>query len=373
MYINIYTRKIIISYIFLWGFSFSIYYLSWLEALLDMWGALIFYSVVLFLVYALWKFLHGREQVHFFLFFISFLYKVSLSLAFFCIIVWSFFVYQNELRPAKFPLYTLSNWEKILHFQTVSHIASESFYLAVRTAIIEAKNTGAVLFFEWVQPGSKENMEAFNRALWIDFSEDLYDNFSRLYGVRAQDNLMFLGLWNTPDINVDIDIDTIMELYRARKGENYDPSTSEEPLQIDDEILRLLWGLKARELALLQYANQAFLNFFMKQEALQGFILEQSWADIFSVILEDRDKYIADAIRESEYENIFAIYGKLHFDGVWKHLQTEDPRWKIQHIKYTQVIDGFDHKNAEQYRQLERINQTQRETLLRHIQSSEKD
>lgn len=371
MHINIYTRKIIISSLFLWGFSFSLYYVSWFQRVLDMWWTLIIYYIIVYTIYALWKFFREKKKVHFFLFFINFLYKVSASLTFFIIIVWSFFLYHNDIRPAKFPLYTLSNWEKTLQFQTMSHIASESFYLKVREAISEAKNEGAVLFFEWVRAGSEENMEAFNRALGINFSENLYDNFSQLYGVSAQDNLMFLGLWNTPDINVDIDIDTIMTLYQARKGENYSPSTK-EPIQIDDEILSLVSELKPRELTLLQYVNQSFLNFFMKQEGLQGFILENSWTDIFSVILEDRDIYIANYILESEYKNIFAIYGKLHFDGVLKYLQTQDPRWQIQDTVYTQVIERFDRESVERYKQLEHTIQIQKEVLLRYIQSSEK-
>jgi len=74
----------------------------------------------------------------------------------------------------------------------VSHIASPSFYLHIRETLKEAKEEDFVLFFEGVRPGSEDNMEAFNQALGINFSDTLYENFSRLYGVVAQDNMMFL-------------------------------------------------------------------------------------------------------------------------------------------------------------------------------------
>ena len=371
MYINIYTKKIIISYAFLGWLSFALYYVSWLESVLNMWWALVLYSVILFLIYALWKFLHGREQAHFFLFFISFLYRVSVLLAITILIIWTFVVYHNELRPAQFPLYTLSNWERTLKFQTVSHIASSSFYLQIRDSIKQAKDQDFVLLFEGVRPWSEANMEAFNRALWINFSDTLYENFSRLYGVTSQDNMMFLWLWETADINVDLDIDTIMDLYREKKWEAYNPESTGDILQVDDEIIRVLADIQARELAVLQYFNQALLNFFMKQSRLQWFILERTSMDIFSVILWERDQYIAEFISESEYEKMFALYGKLHFEGILRELKLRDMRWEIVDVEYKQVIERASYETEERYRQLQSTNSQRRETILRHIQMSD--
>lgn len=373
MHINIYTRKIIISYFFLWWFSFTVYYLSWIGRLIDMWWAIILYSVVLFLIYALWKFLHGREQAHFFLFFISFLYRVSVFIAITLILIGSFVVYHNEIRPAQFPLYTLSNWQKTLKFQTVSHIASPSFYLEIRESIKEAKQDDYVLLFEGVRPWSDENMEAFNTALWINFSDTLYENFSQLYGITSQDNMMFLGLWDTPDINVDLDIDTIMALYRDTQWDIGKSQDNWEILQIDDEIIRILWDLNPRELVVLQYVNQSLLNFFMKQSWLQSYILSQSWADIFEIILWDRDRYIAEYIHESEYENMFALYGKLHFEWIFRTLRLRDMRWEIIDVEYNQVIQRSSDEILAQYMQLQDTNPERRETILKHIQMSDSD
>lgn len=372
MYINIYTKKIIISYLFLWSVSFGLFLISGGESVLNMWWALMLYSVILFLIYALWKFLHGREQVHFFLFFISFLYRVSTSLAIIILLLGSFVLYQNELRPAKFPLYTLSNGEKTLQFQTMSHIAAPSFYLAVREDLAKAKTNGAALFFEGVRPGSEENMEAFNTALGIHFSGTLYENFSRLYGVVAQDNLIFLWLWDSPDINVDMDIDRIMELYRSKKWSLSEAQKTREVLQVEEEIFTLLAQLKPRELAVLQYFNQAILNFFMKQESLQTLILENTWSDIFSVILWERDKYIAKYIQESTHTDIFALYGKLHFDGVYRALQEQDPKWQIQDLSYKQVIEYTLGSEATRwYKTLQNTALREQALRLRYIQSSD--
>jgi len=183
--------------------------------------------------------------------------------------------------------------------------------------------------------------------------------------------MMFLWLWETPDINVDMDIDIIMELYREKKWEDYTQSSKQEILQVDDEIIRVLANLKPRELQVLQYINQALLNFFMKQESLQWFILEQSGVDIFSVILWERDSYIAEFISQSKYEKMFALYGKLHFEGILRELRLQDMRWEIVDIEYSQVIERSSYELQERYKQLQNINQERRETILRHIQMSD--
>lgn len=223
----------------------------------------------------------------------------------------------------------------------MSHIASDKFYLSVQKNISKSLSDGFILYFEGVRPGSPENMEAFNEALGIDFSPTLYDNFSKLYGLSSQDNDMFLWLGPQRDKNIDLDIDTIMELYREKKNTSDTKNNLWEVAQIvdiEEEFVTLLSVLKPRELKVLQYLNQWMLNFFMKQETLQALLLEQAGSDIFSVILRDRDEFIARSITESPEKKIFALYGKLHFEGVLKALQEDNPRWKIESVEYMQVI-----------------------------------
>lgn len=63
------------------------------------------------------------------------------------------------------PVYTLSNGEKTVQFQTMSHIARKKFYNDIQIDILKAKNKGAVLFYEGVQSGSLENKQIFDAAL----------------------------------------------------------------------------------------------------------------------------------------------------------------------------------------------------------------
>ncbi len=63
-------------------------------------------------------------------------------------VVGCFVVYHTMLAPATLPTFVISNGEKTIIFQTMSHVASESFYDTVGTNIREAKEGGFFLFYE---------------------------------------------------------------------------------------------------------------------------------------------------------------------------------------------------------------------------------
>ena len=154
---------------------------------------LLVYFLLSYGIYILWKKITGRElELNLFHFFVYFLYKVSLSLWIIGALLGVFFAYHNDINPATAPLYTLSNGEQIVEFQTMSHLASQEFYNDVVLNIFRAKKRDFILFYEGVAPGSEENQARFNEALGIDFSPGLYEELSKLYGMVPQDNNAFL-------------------------------------------------------------------------------------------------------------------------------------------------------------------------------------
>lgn len=68
----------------------------------------------------------------------------------------------------------------------------------------------------------------------------------------------------------------------------------------------------------------------MKNDSLRDGIIENFWnTDIFSVILDDRNLHIVNAIESREDEKIFIIYGLMHFEWVYDILKKRDPNWEI--------------------------------------------
>lgn len=245
----------------------------------------------------------------------------------------SYAYYQNDIAPATMPRYTLTNGEKILVFQGMSHIGTENFYKQVADTISKHKKEGFVLFYEWVRPGSEENTTRFNELLWVQFDADLYENFSKLYGLTHQDNTLFLWLENDKDYNIDLSLDTIVEIYNQRFPDATPPQR--EVLQASQEITKVLTSLNDRQLAILVYLNQAIVSTIIKSEWLRESLLEVSGnANVFEVILEDRNMFLVDAIEQSDEEKIIVIYGLMHFRWVYEELKRRDPKWTIQKTDY---------------------------------------
>ncbi len=275
-------------------------------------------------------------------FFILFIYKVGVSLTIIGVILAGFCYYQNDISPATLPYYTLSNGEKIVRFQTMSHIASPEFYTDVRNNILRSKRWWYVLFYEGVKPGSMENTKKFNQALWINLSEDLYSRLSTLYGIVAQDNDFFLWIVNNKDYNIDLNLNEIMAIYEKKST-----STEENSMKIlwqdfqdtEDLITQSIENLSEKELELVRYVNQALMNMIIKNEGVRNTILNVLGnEDIFSVILDDRNEYLVSNILLSPEEKIFVIYGLMHFEWVFELLVKADPNWKILNVWEYQVI-----------------------------------
>ena len=225
------------------------------------------------------------------------------------------------------PEYTISNGQKTVTFQAMSHIWTSEFYEQIKNNLIKYKNDWSVYFYEWVKPWTKENLNKFNNAIWIKFDPDLYENFSKLYWVTNQDQNSFIWLVNNLDFNVDLNMDQIIEEYEKNPSKN---ESNKLPMDANKEIVNSLAELNEKELNVLVYINQAILNFIIKIYNLKNIIKNNFWnKELFYVILHKRNEILANWIIESEYNKIYTTYWLLHFEWVLKLLQENDDNWKI--------------------------------------------
>ena len=323
---------------FLALFAIVLIYISGLPGLLSFIISLLFYGGIIYGAVFIYKKLRKQQVPKFKNVFTKFLVSAGTSLFLIIAIIWSFCYYQNEISPAEMPIYTLTNGEKILIFQWMSHIGTERFYEEVRNNIREAKNNGYVLYFEWVQPGTEENMEKFNKILGVKFDAELYENFSKLYWLVHQDNDSLLWLVNDEDYNVDLWIDAIIEIYREKYPEDV-IDEDRELLAASTEITKLLATLNPRQLSILIYVNQAIINTIIKYDGLRQKILDISGSsNIFDVILNNRNIHLVNEISESPHEKIFTTYGLMHYSWVLEELQKRDNNWKLIETQYLYPI-----------------------------------
>jgi len=116
-------------------------------------------------------------------------------------------------------------------------------------------------------------MEKFDSALGVEFSPDLYENFSKLYGVTFQDNENFLGIVNNYDFNIDLSIDEIMTLYEE-EVKNTQENIPEEVIDVNELLVDELAKINDRQLKVLVYINQAIMNTMIKNEDIQKNLLD---------------------------------------------------------------------------------------------------
>ncbi len=334
------SYKYLISYFLFWFFLSFIYILSWTIKLFETIISLIVYSIVTFFIYFAWKYYRKKDYLWFDDYLKLFIYKVCVLLYTVFIIIWTFAYYNNEISPAKMPEYTISNGKKTVVFQAMSHIAKKEFYKNVQKNIIDFKTASWVYFYEWVKPWNQESSEKFDKALWINFTPDLYKHMSRLYWVTFQDNNDFIWLVNNLDFNVDLNLDEIVKIYEKKVKISNTPKTENtQIINASEQILEKLNQLNNNELNLLIYINQAILNTIIKNDKQAKNLLKDIWnPDLFDVILEERNNNLVKEIIKNDYNKIYITYWLLHFDWVLQLLQKNDINWKIIKTRYLYPI-----------------------------------
>ena len=329
------NKKQIITYILFTIFLIAIFYIGGIIGVLEFILSLSIYGLIFYFFHFVWKRIRRKKELDFWDFFEIFLYKASIIILSIVCILWTFSYYQNDIRPAPMPEITITNWDKVVVFQAMSHIGTQDFYNSVQENITRKKEEWFVYFFEWVKPGSDENHEKFNQALWIEFDKNLYENLSKLYGVVNQENEAFLWLVNDLDFNVDLNLDQIIEFYEQstdaiESESNKNILWNSSIIDVNAEIIKVLSSLNEKQLNILRYVNKSILNLIIKSEWIQN-VLTKNFSNekLFDIILDKRNEVLADEIITSEYKKIYTTYGLLHFEWTFELLQKEDQNWKI--------------------------------------------
>ena len=253
----------------------------------------------------------------------------------------------NTVRPLAVPRITLSNGDKEVVFQGMIHIGSEPYYQGVVFDLSQAADRDYVLLFEGVRAGTEENMETMNRILGTQGLNlnQIYDAFAQQCGLRFQNeyfSVFYDDIIDNPDqfLNADVSVDDMMAEWERLLDEHPEWRAQQADAQPEDEVdnqldgmLDRLNGLTPGQRRLGQLACHVYLNINFSQLGGEKPPFKEH------VVLEFRNRHLADTILAQTSDQVYVTYGYDHFRGVYRMLQEADPRWKIVSVERRQAID----------------------------------
>lgn len=256
----------------------------------------------------------------------------------------------TSLKPLTVPQATLSNGSKTVVFQGMMHIGSEPFYKSVVYDLEKALTQGYVIYYEGVQ-GSPEGDKWFADTLagGGDLSAN-YKMLSDVCGLKFQLDyfqLLRADMTEHPERHVAADVSTADMMREYERLVAADPGFAArvQPAKADVEakadssqgvssLINMLDGGSADQKRIAGYACRGFLTWTLGQP--------ETPSPLDPVILDYRNRALADRIAEDTNQLIYITYGAGHLPGLLKDLQAIDPKWEIESVKWQRVVEAPD-------------------------------
>lgn len=256
---------------------------------------------------------------------------------------------QTALNPLTVPQVTLSNGDKTVVFQGMSHVGSELFYKSVVYDLEQALVDGYVLYYEGVI-GSPEGDAWFSRTLagGGDLNTS-YQMISSLCGLKFQ--LDYFGLLASdmaarPDRHVNADVTTADMMHEYDRLMQSDPAfaAAEQPASTTAETATEAPESGAGLTGIIGWLQNGSPELrSIAGTVCRGFMTATLNADAVpdqmdKVILDFRNRALAERIGKDSHELIYITYGAGHFPGLLADLQAADPAWEVQSLKWMRTI-----------------------------------
>ena len=244
------------------------------------------------------------------------------------------------------PQAALSNGSKTVVFQGMSHIGSESFYKGVVYDLEKALTEDYVLYYEGVQ--SAPDGDAWFKQT-MGGGGDLntnYQMFSDVCGLKFQ--LDYFGLLRAdmtahPERHVEADVTTADMMHEYQRLLQVDPAfaAAEQGKAASSDGGTTTANTMAGIIGFLQQASPDLRG--LAGTVCRGFLTQalastQPPDEMDKVILEFRNRALADRIIADTHQKIYITYGANHLPGLLALLQANDPAWEIKSLKWAQTI-----------------------------------
>ena len=204
--------------------------------------------------------------------------------------------FHKRLTNTKVESADFSSNKKSVHFIDMIHLGQQEFYDNVAQEIKKYKKDGYVLFYEWIDYETADTLTLRKTKKIVGMipskkGYSLMINKIDVEGLVFQENDQFMNQVNSLDFNVDVTPQELILEYEKRHG----------------EIL-----LNNEDLQVPLYGDFNFNND----------------KNVMDLILNYRNKIVAERIQNSKYDKIIVMYGADHRKGIVEELQKLDVNWK---------------------------------------------
>lgn len=254
--------------------------------------------------------------------------------------------------------YLLTDGNKTVVFQGMTHIGLKSFYHDVGKEMTEYRNNGYQIMLEGfghsgISPLPKED------ANYLVESDKFEDYKKRYYKMINKDDLInnndikyinqqfiLTSYLNYSDEYIDIDKETVSKLLSSNK---ISKSASQNETAKNNylnkagdhsEPLARLYGKEKFYILMRNIGNSFFIQFGRNYIDPIMAKFDDSMNLRKVITIEERDKHLAISIINSKSNNIYITYGSAHFKGVLENLQKMNPYWKIVNSSKKIIFDS---------------------------------
>lgn len=235
------------------------------------------------------------------------------------------FAFISNSFPGSISAIEMSDGKRHIVFMQMSHIGTEEYYAKVNLTLRELSASGYNIYREWVLPWTKENTDRFDRTLGMKISSGTYADFASLIGLIAQDDRIFSDIPRESIRSVDLTLDQIVTLMGTWEIRAIDPPRDPS---IDIQTLR-----DGRSWPLLGYILRWVLNFSLSHISEADILLDAMDPTLREALLTHRNAHVVETFFADSWSDIVIVYGALHFEWIYKLLQSKNPSWKITAIE----------------------------------------
>lgn len=250
-------------------------------------------------------------------------------------------------RPLAVPQAVLSNGQKTIIFQGMTHVGTEAFYKSVVYDLQHAIADGYVIYYEGVTPDPAG-------AKW--FSETLadggdltaeYKDLGKVCGLAFQGEYFQLlagDIREHPDRHVAADVSTLQmkqeyeRLVASDKGfaEKVEKAAKEKEDKADsaDVLAKFLkWSQDGDP-------RHQSLGGVVCRGAMNIVLARRAPSDFDPLVLDYRNRALVNRILTDPRSRIYVNYGAGHLPGVLALLRRSDPKWTVLSVKWMRVIEA---------------------------------